>query len=110
MSDEQALPEGVGLADVRTHAVNMSIAGTLINLSGKHLTAPEGTEAEVEAESELDEFMERIVNLGPDTAAGVLLVFASLITQTGDEAEVQRWFDEQGKHIAAALAEGERRA
>lgn len=97
------LPEGVGRADVQGHALNISIAGTLVNLSGTYLTAEEGTPEEAAAETALEEFIERVVDLGPEVAGGVLLVFASLITQTGDEATVQAWFDEQGQHIAAAL-------
>lgn len=98
------LPEGVGGVDVRAHAVNISIAGTLINHTGTYLTAADGTPEESAAEDSLNEFIERVVGLGPDTAGGVILVLASLITQTGDEATVQAWFDEQGQHISAALA------
>lgn len=98
------LPEGVGMPDVRNHAVNVSIAGSLVNLTGKYLTAEEGSPAEAEAETELNDFIERIVDFGPEVAGGVLLIFASLVTQTGDESTVQAWFDEQGQQIAAALA------
>ncbi|QGJ95272.1 hypothetical protein QDA11_gp52 [Microbacterium phage Jayden] len=101
------LPEGVGVPDVRSHAVNISIAGTLVNLTGKYLTADDGSSEEAEAETELNDFIERVVEFGPEVAGGVLLIFASLVTQTGDEATVQRWFDEQGQHIAAALLQEE---
>lgn len=98
------LPEGVSTPDVRTHAVNISIAGTLINHTGTYLTAADGSPEEATAEDALNEFIERVVGLGPETAGGVLLVLASIITQTGDEATVQAWFDDQGQHIAAALS------
>lgn len=101
------LPEGLDESDVKSHAVNLSIAGTLINLSGAYLTAEEGTTADAVAESALEEYIERVVGLGPEVAGGVLLVLASLVTQTGDEARVQGWFDEQGDHITAALKAGE---
>jgi len=101
------LPAGLGQSDVRTHAVNLSVVGSLINLTGKFLTAEDGSPEEAAAETELEEFIERVVDLGPDTAGGALLVFASLITQVGDETTVQQWFDDQSKHIAAALQQEE---
>ncbi|QGJ88906.1 hypothetical protein PBI_TEAMOCIL_52 [Microbacterium phage Teamocil] len=101
------LPEGVSTADVRGHAISLSIVGTLVNLTGLYLNAEDGTTAEAEAETELDEFLERVVQMGPEVAGRALLVFASLITQAGDEATVQAWFDDQGQHIATALAQEE---
>ncbi|QNL30263.1 hypothetical protein SEA_CLEARASMUD_53 [Microbacterium phage ClearAsMud] len=108
MAEQTALPEGFDVEDARTHALSLSIVGNLLNHTGAYLTAEPGTEAEREAEDELNEFVERITMLGPITTGKALLVFASLVTATGDQEQVQAWFTEQSDKVAPFLTPEER--
>lgn len=99
------LPEGTGPEDVRGHAMALGVIGGLINATSTYLLAEGGSTAESEAEDALDEYLERVLDMGAEVGGKVMLVFASLIVQVGDEAAVQEWFNDQSARLAPFLAE-----
>ncbi|QGJ89462.1 hypothetical protein PBI_SMARTIES_58 [Microbacterium phage Smarties] len=102
------LPDNIEASDIRAHALSLSVVGGMINLTGKYLSSEDGSPAEAEAENELDEYVDRVVMMGPEVSGKALLVFASLITATAPQAEVQAWFDDQGERIKPFLTPEER--
>lgn len=88
---------------VQKHAANLGLVTTLINLHGIYMAAEGGSQEEADSERALNEHIETLIDLGPDTSANVILALSSIITETGDEAKVQEWFDNQATQIRAVL-------
>ncbi|AWY05403.1 hypothetical protein HOT42_gp52 [Microbacterium phage Metamorphoo] len=99
------LPEGMDIDDVRAHAMSLGFIGALINLTSTFLTAEDGSAEESEAEDALDEYLERVLDMGAEVAGKLLLTFASLIVQVADQESVQAWFNDQASRIGPYLAE-----
>ncbi|QZD98986.1 hypothetical protein QDA05_gp51 [Microbacterium phage Honeyfin] len=108
MAEQNDIPEGIEREDARGYALSLQVLGNLINYTGAYMTAEAGTAEESEAEDALNEFVERVVSMGPEVSGKALLVFASLITAVGDQERVQAWFTEQGERVTPFLTPEER--
>lgn len=102
------LPAGIDESDVRMHAISLSIVGTMINLTGTYLSAEDGSPEESEAETALDDFLERVLEMGPAVVGRAMITFATALTATAEQETVQAWFDDQGSRISPFLTPEER--
>jgi hypothetical protein len=97
------LPEGVDAQFVRQHAANLGIVAALINAYGTHQETEAGTPEEAQAEQALDEHIEHLIGLGPETCGEVIICLLAVIEATSDEERAQAWFDHNAARIKEVL-------
>lgn len=98
------IPAGLGRDDILRHAAIVGMAGALINQTSAYLVAPDGSPSQTANEDQLEAMVESILGELPREAdMALILLLLSLIVAVADEAEVQRWFDNQSEQIRRAL-------
>lgn len=90
-------------AMLHDHHITVGMCANLINITSVYLDAPSGSGEEVLAELALHEAMLTASTLPPDAIGNLLLGLTTLIAATGDEEEMQRWFDHQAEMIREAM-------